>query len=53
MGGFKRGGVMKQVLAIAVIIVTGGIWAFGASLAHEGHAEHLPDAKGLLNGECR
>jgi cytochrome c556 len=39
---------MKRVLAIAAIIVAGGVWAFSASLAHEGHAEHLPDAKDVI-----
>jgi cytochrome c556 len=39
---------MKRVLAIAAIIVAGGVWAFSASLAHERHAEHLPDAKDVI-----
>lgn len=39
---------MKRVLAIATIIVTGGIWAFSASVAHEGHPGHLPDAKDVI-----
>lgn len=47
MGGFKRMR-MKRVLAIAAMIITGGIGTFNASGAHEGHAEHLPDAKDVI-----
>jgi cytochrome c556 len=39
---------MKRVLAIAAIMLAGGVWAFGASVAHEGHTEHLPDAKDVI-----
>lgn len=39
---------MKRLLAIAAMVVTGGIGALGASLAHEGHSAHLPDAKDTI-----
>lgn len=39
---------MKRMLTAAAIILAGGVWAFSASVAHEGHTEHLPDAKDVI-----
>lgn len=39
---------IQRVLVIAAILVAGGMWTFGASVAHEGHTAHLPDAKDVI-----
>jgi cytochrome c556 len=39
---------MKRTLTVAAVVVAGGLWAFNASSAHEGHAKHLPDSKDVI-----
>lgn len=38
---------MKRILAVAAVMVTGGLWTL-TSAAHEGHAKHLPDSKDVI-----
>ena len=40
---------MKRTLAVAAVIVAGGLWTFSASVAHEGHPHHLPDSKDVID----
>lgn len=39
---------MKRMLMGAATVIIGGVWMLGASSAHEGHAEHLPDGKDVI-----
>lgn len=38
---------MKRVLAIAAVVVAGGLWTLNG-VAHEGHSGHLPDSKDVI-----
>lgn len=39
---------MKRILAIAAVVVAGGLWALSGSSAHEGQVMHLPDGKDVI-----
>jgi cytochrome c556 len=45
---FREEDNMKRTLAIAAIVIAGGLWMLGMSAAHEGHAKHIPDSKDVI-----
>lgn len=39
---------MKRTLALAAMVVAGGLWMGNLSVAHEGHPAHLPESKDVI-----